>query len=71
MNQQRSRRFRSAQEAKEKEEEAAEFVKLLQDGGKEIHESLQNKKVWDSNAITPGILLLLKPQGFHSQKTNS
>lgn len=54
MNQQRSRRFRSAQEAKEKEEEAAEFVKLLQAGGKDIHESLANKKVWDSNAITPG-----------------
>lgn len=54
MNQQRSRRFRSAQEAKEKEEEAAEFVKMLQNGGKDIHESLTNKKVWDSNAITPG-----------------
>ena len=54
MNQQRSRRFRSAQEAKEKEAEAAEFVKLLVQGGKDIHESLQNKKVWDSNAITPG-----------------
>lgn len=54
MNQQRSRRFRSAQEAKEKEEEAVEFVKMLQNGGKDIHESLANKKVWDSNAITPG-----------------
>ena len=32
----------------------AEFVKLLVQGGKDIHESLQNKKVWDSNAITPG-----------------
>ena len=54
LNQQRSRRFRSAQEAKEKEEEAAEFVKMLQSGGKDIHESLASKKVWDSNAITPG-----------------
>lgn len=54
MNQQRSRRFRSAQEAKEKEEDQAEFLKMLKAGGKEIHESLENKKVWDSNAITPG-----------------
>ncbi|KAI5789728.1 exoribonculease Dhp1 [Peziza echinospora] len=54
MNQQRSRRFRSSKEAKEKEEENAEFVKMLQSGGKEIHESLETQKVWDSNAITPG-----------------
>ena len=54
MNQQRSRRFRSAQEAKDKEEEVAEFVKLLESGGRKVHESLQNQKVWDSNAITPG-----------------
>ena len=55
MNQQRSRRFRSSKEAKEKEDENAEFVKMLQAGGKEIHESLENQKVWDSNAITPGM----------------
>ena len=55
MNQQRSRRFRSAQEAVEKEKDAAEFVKLLeQQRGTKVDESLKNKKVWDSNAITPG-----------------
>lgn len=53
MNQQRSRRFRSAQEAKEKEEQIAEFVKLLASKGTEVDPGLQ-KKGWDSNAITPG-----------------
>ncbi|EWC46136.1 5'-3' exoribonuclease 2 [Drechslerella stenobrocha 248] len=53
MNQQRSRRFRSAQEAKEKEEQMSEFVKLLASKGTEIDSALQ-KKGWDSNAITPG-----------------
>ena len=58
MNQQRSRRFRSAQEAKEKDAEKAEFVKMLrsQNGGvvDEGVETSMNKKTWDSNAITPG-----------------
>ena len=58
MNQQRSRRFRSAQEAKEKDEDKAEFLKMLKSQkGDDIHEDVQsaiNKKTWDSNAITPG-----------------
>lgn len=58
MNQQRSRRFRSAQEAKEKDEEKKEFMRLLerQNGGSltdAVQENLE-KKTWDSNAITPG-----------------
>ncbi|KAJ6256277.1 hypothetical protein Dda_8774 [Drechslerella dactyloides] len=53
MNQQRSRRFRSAQEAKEKEQQMEEFVKLLASKGTEVDSTLQ-KKGWDSNAITPG-----------------
>lgn len=58
MNQQRSRRFRSAQEAKEKDEEKKEFLTLLarQNGGSvmdAVQEGLE-KKTWDSNAITPG-----------------
>ena len=58
MNQQRSRRFRSAQEAKEKDEDNADFLKMLksrQNGV--VHEGVEasmNKKTWDSNAITPG-----------------
>jgi 5'-3' exoribonuclease 2 len=59
MNQQRSRRFRSAREAKEKDEERAEFLKLLNSQkasrGEDIN-SLEEvvEKTWDSNAITPG-----------------
>jgi len=70
MNQQRSRRFRSAQEAKEKDEARQESL-LLWKGkknislgvtycltslamGKEISEAEQQKASWDSNAITPG-----------------
>lgn len=59
MNQQRSRRFRSAKEAKEKDEERAEFVKMLNaqkaNQGHDIT-SLDEviEKTWDSNAITPG-----------------
>lgn len=59
MNQQRSRRFRSAREAKEKDEERAEFLKILNSQkasrGEDIN-SLEEvvEKTWDSNAITPG-----------------
>ncbi len=58
MNQQRSRRFRSAQEAKEKDEDKEEFLKMLksQNGGvvDESATEMASKKTWDSNAITPG-----------------
>lgn len=55
MNQQRSRRFRSAKEAQEKEEDTAEFIKMLEkQNGTKVDDSLKSKKVWDSNAITPG-----------------
>ncbi len=58
MNQQRSRRFRSAQEAKEKEEDKEEFLRMLksQNGG-QVHEdaeAMAKKKTWDHNVITPG-----------------
>lgn len=58
MNQQRSRRFRSAQEAKEKDEDNEEFVKMLKSKKSGVltddATSLLTKKTWDSNAITPG-----------------
>ncbi|KAI9898168.1 hypothetical protein N3K66_006528 [Trichothecium roseum] len=58
MNQQRSRRFRSAQEAKEKETDKQELIKLLkqQNGGTLPHEDDESiaKKAFDSNSITPG-----------------
>ena len=58
MNQQRSRRFRSAQEAAQKDEDKKEFLKMLksQNNGV-VHEDATDmapKKTWDSNAITPG-----------------
>ncbi|KAM6495617.1 exoribonuclease 2 [Amanita muscaria] len=54
MNQQRSRRFRSAHEAKEKEEARKEAVELWEAMGKTISDEERNKEAWDSNAITPG-----------------
>ncbi|KAK4047900.1 5'-3' exoribonuclease 2 [Microbotryomycetes sp. JL201] len=58
MNQQRSRRFRSAQEAKLKEEERqqaiAEWEGKSNPMGKEVSDEFRNAKGWDSNAITPG-----------------
>ena len=58
MNQQRARRFRSAQEAKEADEKKQEFQKLLakQNASKGDHalEEEVIKKTWDSNVITPG-----------------
>lgn len=55
MNQQRSRRFRSAQEAMQKDKDKAELYKLLRSQGQEPEgEEEGPKKTWDSNAITPG-----------------
>ena len=58
MNQQRSRRFRSAQEAKEADEKKEEFAKLLkkQSRGKTDQDLAEEvvTKTWDSNVITPG-----------------
>ena len=58
MNQQRSRRFRSAQEAAEKDKQTAEFHAMLKASG-QIEESQNGeeegpKKTWDHNSITPG-----------------
>lgn len=56
MNQQRSRRFRSAQEAAEKDKQAEEFQAMLKATGQlaESDEKEGVKKTWDSNSITPG-----------------
>ena len=54
MNQQRSRRFRAAQEAAQKDQEKEEFYKMLRAQGKEPEGQSGPKKTWDSNAITPG-----------------
>ncbi|KAL4895826.1 XRN 5'-3' exonuclease N-terminus-domain-containing protein [Aspergillus ambiguus] len=58
MNQQRARRFRSAQEAKEADEKKEEFRKLqAKQNGNKAGQDLQEEviqKTWDSNVITPG-----------------
>lgn len=70
MNQQRSRRFRSSREAKEKEEARKESVALWECMSASILLAMlwpkstllamgkkvdeEKKDVWDSNAITPG-----------------
>ncbi|GES59288.1 3' exoribonculease Dhp1 [Aspergillus terreus] len=58
MNQQRARRFRSAQEAKEADEKKEEFRKLqAKQNGNKADQDLQEEviqKTWDSNVITPG-----------------
>lgn len=55
MNQQRSRRFRSAQEAAQKDADKAELYKMLRAQGQEPEgDGDSPKKTWDSNAITPG-----------------
>jgi 5'-3' exoribonuclease 2 len=56
MNQQRSRRFRSAQEAKDKEKEKQEFVKLMKQQNPDYTQDAEGiaKKAFDSNSITPG-----------------
>ncbi|OQS07076.1 5'-3' exoribonuclease, partial [Thraustotheca clavata] len=61
MNQQRSRRFRSAQDAKERleiEEEAREYMKLMG------HEIPPKTTPWDSNVITPGTKFMAKLAKF-------
>lgn len=58
MNQQRSRRFRSAQDAKEKDDEQEEFRKLMlssqRSSGVGLEVPAEPEKTWDSNVITPG-----------------
>lgn len=75
MNQQRSRRFRAAQEAKDKEEARKESLLLWESMGKEVSEEEKNVKSWDTNAITPGTpfmdLLSASLQYWVVQKMNT
>ena len=54
-NQQRSRRFRSAQDASIKAAATERIIEELRSQGKHVDDSLNpTKRDWDSNAITPG-----------------
>lgn len=53
MNQQRARRFRSAMDAKLKDEEKQREIADREARGEIIDQAVK-KKLWDSNAITPG-----------------
>lgn len=71
MNQQRSRRFRAAQEAKEKREMMKEVMQEMAESGFEL-ESDENDGSgsgpshgeWDSNVITPGTDFMTKISNF-------
>lgn len=54
MNQQRARRFRSAQDAKIAQEEKKRQIEERELRGELIDDAIKGKKSWDSNAITPG-----------------
>ena len=79
MNQQRSRRFRSAQEAQEKELDKQELLKMMQkqNGGilhPKVHDAGETK-AFDSNSITPGTpfmdILAASLRYWCSQKLNT
>ena len=61
MNQQRSRRFRSAQEARENLEVEENIRKDLIKNGQKVPPA---KKAWDSNVITPGTPFMLRLAEF-------
>eukprot|EP00535_Pseudo-nitzschia_heimii_P004017 CAMPEP_0197180772 /NCGR_PEP_ID=MMETSP1423-20130617/5265_1 /TAXON_ID=476441 /ORGANISM="Pseudo-nitzschia heimii, Strain UNC1101" /LENGTH=999 /DNA_ID=CAMNT_0042630893 /DNA_START=61 /DNA_END=3057 /DNA_ORIENTATION=+ len=61
MNQQRSRRFRSAQEARENLEVEENIRKELTKNGQKVPSAV---KAWDSNVITPGTPFMLRLAEF-------
>ena len=64
MNQQRSRRFRGAQEVRENAEIEKEIKRQLMDAGHNFTEEEVNAKPWDSNVITPGTPFMLHLSKF-------
>lgn len=65
MNQQRARRFRSAQEARELQELETNVRNELAAAGEQVPELAALKsKPWDSNVITPGTPFMLKIATF-------
>lgn len=60
MNQQRSRRFRAAQEITEGLRRKKQITKLLQQKGYKVPEHLKQSTHWDHNVITPGTVFMEK-----------
>jgi 5'-3' exoribonuclease 2 len=54
MNQQRSRRFRAAQDARLLEEAKENAIVDAEARGEVIDDAIKGKRVWDTNVITPG-----------------
>lgn len=54
MNQQRSRRFRSAQDARLVEDAKVQALQEAEARGEIIDDAIKGKKAWDTNVITPG-----------------
>ena len=54
MNQQRSRRFRAALDAKERSNIMKDVMKEIEELGIGTSDDAEHKEVWDSNVITPG-----------------
>ena len=54
VNQQRSRRFKSAQEAQAQKSIKRDMIANLKSQGRTVDPSLEMEEAWDSNAITPG-----------------
>lgn len=60
MNQQRSRRFRAAQEITESIRRKKQVAKLLQQKGYIVPDHLKETAHWDHNVITPGTVFMEK-----------
>lgn len=54
MNQQRSRRFRAAQDARIEKAEKERAIEEAEARGETIDDAIKGKKAWDTNSITPG-----------------
>jgi 5'-3' exoribonuclease 2 len=64
MNQQRSRRFRSAQEVKEKKQMKVQVLEEMASLGYDIPAEEEDHNSWDSNVITPGTEFMTKISVF-------
>ena len=64
MNQQRGRRFRSAQEIQQKQKKTNTILSDLKKKGYKLSPELEKKSQWDHNVITPGTVFMEKVSDF-------